>query len=239
MARSALPPPDPCRRPARDRAGRFSVRQGPRGADSVDITGSVDVPLYSAPTGGSAVGVFLTVGEDRFLLRVLPGQSSISLTPAASGLDLKVRDVVNDQTHSYIEIEEATLGDASLRDLQVLTSEVQTNTLSDEVWQETLEGVDFDGHIGLAALTEHISGTAPRRGRARIAPASGAQRLGTRGRHGRDPQHSFRETEVRQGQATPSDRPGHFGRHRRQRGRRSAVLGHVLPRPGQFHLADR
>lgn len=145
------------------------------GADSVDITGAVDVPLYSAPTGGSAVGVFLTVGEDRFLLKVLPGQSSISLTPAASGrLDLKVRDVkVNDHTHSYIEIEEATLGDATLRELQVLTSEVQTNTLADEVWQETPEGVDFDGHIGLAALTEHIAwALLLDEGVLRIAPAT-------------------------------------------------------------------
>jgi len=150
------------------------------GADSVELSGPVDVPLYRAPTGGSRVGVFLSIGEDRFFVEVLPGTSSVYLSSGASGkLGLKAKDKKVDGTeYTYVDIDEAKLGDATLRDLRVLTTETTIDTLSDAVREETPEGVSFDGHIGLGALTDHLSwALLLDEGVLRIAPASQGQTL--------------------------------------------------------------
>jgi tetratricopeptide (TPR) repeat protein len=129
------------------------------GADAVELPGSVDVPLYSAPWGGSSVGVFLNVGEERFFVQVLPGASSIYLNAGAVGkLGAKVKDKeVNHSEYKYTTLDQAKLGDVVLEDLRVLTTEKEISNLSDAVREETPEGVGFDGHIGLGALTDKLA----------------------------------------------------------------------------------
>lgn len=145
------------------------------GADSVELSGPVDVPLYRAATGGTRVGVFLGIGEDRFFVEVLPGTSSLFLSSGASGkLGLKAKDKkINGTEYTYVDIDEAKLGDATLRDVRVLTTEARADNLSDAVREETPEGIPFDGHIGLGALTSQLSwALLLDEGVLRIAPAS-------------------------------------------------------------------
>lgn len=144
------------------------------GADSVELSGPIDVPLYSAPWGGSSVGVFANVGEERVFLRVMPGTSSIYLSAAAAGkLGTKVKTKeVNTTEYNYTDLDEMKVGDVVLRDVRVLTTELEIDSLSDIVQEETPEGVGFDGHIGLGILTEHLSWALLRdAGVLRLAPA--------------------------------------------------------------------
>jgi tetratricopeptide (TPR) repeat protein len=129
------------------------------GADSVELSGPVDVPLYSAPWGGSSVGVFMNVGEDRFFVQVLPGASSLFLSAGAAGkLGTKVKSKdINNTEYSYTDLDEVKLGDVVLRDVRVLTTENEISNLSDAVREATPEGVGFDGHIGLGALTDKLA----------------------------------------------------------------------------------
>lgn len=129
------------------------------GADAVTLSGPVDVPLYRAPWGGSSVGVFMNVGEDRFFVQVLPGASSLYLSSGAAGkLGTKVKSKeINGTEYSYTDLDEAKLGDVVLQDLRVLTTEAEMDNLSASVREEAPEGVAFDGHIGLGALTAHLS----------------------------------------------------------------------------------
>ncbi|MEC7946329.1 MAG: hypothetical protein VX265_02105 [Myxococcota bacterium] len=149
-----------------------------QGAGSVELSGPVDVPLYGAPSGGARIGVFVGIGEHRFLLQVLPGTSSIHLDASSAGkvgAKVKAKEIAGAE-YQYIDVSEMRLGDATLRDVRVLTTAVEVEAVSAAGQEPPPSGLDFDGHIGLAALTEHIAWTLDRdAGVLQVGPAgSGA-----------------------------------------------------------------
>lgn len=144
------------------------------GADAVDISGPVDVPLYSAPWGGSKVGVFMTVGEERFFVQVLPGTSSLFLTSGAAGkLGGKVKSKeINGTEYNYTDLDEAKIGGATLRGVRVMTTQVKIDSIQKAAMGVPEDAVMFDGAIGLGALTDHLSWALLRsEGVLRLAPA--------------------------------------------------------------------
>lgn len=163
-----------------------------RGADSVELSGPVDVPIYGAPSGGARIGVFVGVGEHRFLLQVLPGTSSIHLDAASAGkvgAKVKATEIAGTE-YTFMDISEMHVGDATLRDVRVLTTAVEVEAVSDAGQEPPTGGLDFDGHIGLAALHQHLAWTLDRdAGVLQLGPASsgaamvaglGGQTLATR-----------------------------------------------------------
>ena len=136
----------------------------------LQLTSTVEVPLYDVPGFEMVPVVAAQVGETRLFLALLPGIDEVGLTgPGAAALGLEGDEA--DGGYSVAEVDSLQIGALTLSNLEVATaSPVSIPRWAGGASIGRTQVLELDGYIGLDALPSVAWAILPSAGVVRFAP---------------------------------------------------------------------
>jgi tetratricopeptide (TPR) repeat protein len=147
-------------------------------AESVTITGPVEVPLYLTPTQGLRPCVKVTIQGEDYLFALAPGLGIYAGPRVSAALELEpkkktFRHFDGGEPLHYAQIGRISIGSLELREVRVLTDPPPPDDDLPDFYNTSLQdGRTIDGVLGLQSLPQLSWAVLPSKGTVLFAPAA-------------------------------------------------------------------